>query len=181
MIENLKAFKSAVFSYLKAENDWTIQDYPIRIRDQGEKVPKASRYGAQIISWWAMTGIGASPEEAIKKLSENLENYKKNKGSIPRPGTKVPLEFASGAKFDELTRTDEPLVDEFFKKIIGQDFRRCFISDQSSVYDFEELRSQHDAIYVKKINEAFGLSLRDDDKLLISDVIGKISEKRCHK
>ena len=60
---------------------------------------KQHRYSVAIVNWWVICGSGDSKSEALEELkkrfaAEQVERGKAGK-PLPRPGTHVPIEFAS--------------------------------------------------------------------------------------
>jgi hypothetical protein len=80
-----------------------------------------------------MAGLGDSKEEAHNDLRERLAKKLENDGFLPRPGRRVPLEFACFHEIKEHTN----LTNEFLRDIVGfQEGTRVFVSDKSSLWDF---------------------------------------------
>ena len=111
--------------------------------------------GVQIVRWPQMCGLGDTKPEALEDLRQRLEAYREDR-PLPRPGTQVPLEFASTQHVDNY----ESIAREFLAKILNIDFDRCFLSDQSSLTDFgfdEASLKRHHA----KIRETYGIDASD--------------------
>jgi hypothetical protein len=51
---------------------------------------------------------------------------------LPRPGAGLPIEFASA---EQVSRYDD-IAEDFFRRVLGMDYRDCWISDESSLWDF---------------------------------------------
>jgi len=88
---------------------------------------------------------------------------------MPRPGSYVPIEFASTDRVD----FDPQLRDDFISNVLG--FSRedpVFISDQSSICDFgdderiQEIRT--------KIREIYGVEITKPEPVYIADVFDSI-------
>ena len=131
--ETLLCFFKYVLSYRK--NNWTIKDYPIRYAKRNVSSPeeKTREWSGQVIKWSAMFGSGRSKNEALKDLENSFERYRSANGTLPRPGTEVPIQFASSDQIEKL----EDVAVEFFPEILGYDFHGIFVSDESSVFDFD--------------------------------------------
>jgi len=89
-LDNL--FKYTIRSYYKyllsfSKNDWELEDYPIRYKEQDIEDPSEPLWTAQIIKWWNITGVGESKNEAFENLRSNLNAVKKFRSDLPRPGT----------------------------------------------------------------------------------------------
>jgi hypothetical protein len=152
MIENILAFYKRLLSYTKPE--WDLNDYPLRYKNQAHPNDKEFKpWVVQIINWWAMAGVGDTKEEAYKMLKEKFENYKIYNNTLPRPGCSVPLQYAHTTMIDNL----ESVAVDFFDKILGYDYYECFISDDSSLLDFEQSNDET----LRKINETYDLQLKE--------------------
>ena len=155
-MEKFRAAWKYALSFLK--KDWSINDYPIRIQEQaadldGERLP---RYSAQVINWWTLSGLGDTPEEALLDLERSLANFKHHNGYLHRPGKHVPIEFASADGIEAHAETAERFLTEVL------DFSPedpVFISDQSSLLDFEGLREGVDL--AERVQEVFGVDVSD--------------------
>jgi hypothetical protein len=100
----LRALWKFCLSFCK--RDWGLSDYPVVFRTQ-EPDPasdydsprfKLQRQVASIVNWH-LTGGGDTRKEALQKLRSTfaaVQSNKKETGeSLPRPGTRVPIEFAT--------------------------------------------------------------------------------------
>jgi hypothetical protein len=139
-----RRFRKQILALLKLcqsfrKPDWEIADYPVSIRTQ-EPGPAAegSRfrlkpYAASIVNW-NLTGVGDSPEEALQNLrttfAEVKQERRKTRKPLPRPGTQVPIKFASRERID----AHSELADDFIHRIL--DLEWAWISDESSLWDF---------------------------------------------
>lgn len=97
MKEQLKAFWKRLLSYTKSS--WDVHDYPLRYKNQASElerynVGELKTWNLQVINWWTMGGLGNTKEEAFENFKSNFRNYLEH-NKAPRPGTKVPLAFAS--------------------------------------------------------------------------------------
>jgi hypothetical protein len=152
----IKACFKYSLSFLKS--DWDLKDYPIRIKYQ--KVDESENtcrlipipYTAQIINWWAMYGSGNTEEECLNDLQNEFNNFKAN-NILPGPGTGVPIEFAPTTEIDRL----EHIAEIFFKEILDMNYYECFISDQSSLLDFDF--SESAGHLFKKVHEIFNVDV----------------------
>ncbi len=133
----MKILIKYILSFFKSE--WDLDDYPIRMKHQkydpsdlsGRLIPIP--WIAQVINWELMVGYGDTKEEAMLDLKNKFDKYRK-KNELPRPGTKVPIkiEFASTNEIDNY----EFIAVDFFRKILRMNLYDCFISDESSLWDF---------------------------------------------
>src|SRR5271157_2688998 len=83
------------------KDEWTIDDYPINTRCQPvSEPPRTSRvkpipWTASVINWPGMSGSGNTRLEALEELRKNFDRFRATKKELPRPGSKVPIEFAA--------------------------------------------------------------------------------------
>jgi len=115
------------------ENNWNFEDYPTETWKNPNAGEKKVAYGAGIINWDGMVGHGETPEKALIALNEKFKLYKDNNAILPKPGTKVPLKFASASNMEKY----EKMAVDFFVKIFDINYYECFISDESSLPDIE--------------------------------------------
>jgi hypothetical protein len=130
-MDAIKAIGTKIKSYFKAK--WDFNDYPIKIWKNPNAGDNKVAYGACIVNWTNMVGHGATSEEALKALKVSFNRYKDNNDVLPRPGTKVPLKFASTANIDKYEKT----ALDFFKRILNMNFYEGFYSDESALSNFE--------------------------------------------
>ena len=175
-MDKIRALIKRIASYGKAE--WVFSDYPIRIKNQD---PIESKLGgrlqlipwtAQIINWWQMGGHGNSKEEALENLRSNFESFRQNHAELPRPGTGLPIEFASA----DLVSKYEHLAGDFFDKILDLNYDECIISDESSLWDFHSEESN--ATYYKKIESKYGIDVSDIEDGNLVSIFQRINENK---
>jgi hypothetical protein len=158
----IKLFKS----WFKSE--WTAEDYPLRIRDQGEG-PGHPRFFVQVWNWPTATGAGETREEAVADLQAFLERYRAAKGRLPRPGTHVPLTFASADRI----RTHHDLVEKFVCQVLDvPDGAPVLISDESTLDHFEGAVAG-EPIEVR-FQQVFGVDVEDMMTHPIVDIFDQI-------
>lgn len=131
----LTVFAKYMASFFK--RDWTIDDYPVQITHLDTNMPFGSSefaaWQAKIARWDLMGGSGDTRDEAIANLTQNFNEYKRyHEGTLPRPGTRVAVEFASTDEIDQYST----IASDFFEEILEMDFDTCFVSDESSLWDF---------------------------------------------
>lgn len=148
-MNKIKILIKRIWSYSKKE--WRLKDYPLRYRRQ-KGVPKDYLWVIQILNWW-ISGVGDTKKKALEDLAKNFNQFKENNDKLPRPGTVVPIQFADTSMIEEL----ESEAVDFFDKVIGMDYYSCFISDQTSLYDF----GMYDDSTLRRINEIYRLGLHD--------------------
>jgi len=161
--EQLQAWFKRAFSYFKTA--WDIEDYPVRLRRQDVESLKLRVHGrnlpivwtAQVINWWQMAGHGDTKEEALANLGIAFENFRISHEALPRPGTGAPLEFAPSI----LIERHEALARDLLHRVLDLNYDECFISDQSSLWNFHDGDS-NDALY-QRISELYGVDISDVD------------------
>jgi hypothetical protein len=97
--------------------------------------------------------------------------YKSEGHELPRPGTKVSLEFASVQEIDQY----ETEAVDFFRRILAMDYYEIFISDQSSLYDF---CWTDDGIHekLKLIEDTYNISIGNIEGYKIVHILKGIKE-----
>jgi hypothetical protein len=128
MDEQLKAFWKRLLSYTK--KTWGINDYPLRYKKQVESL---GEYNVGELKPWV-----------VGYLEHNI---------APRPGEKVSLSYADTSQINEL----EERASDFFEKILDINYYDCFISDESSLLDF----NKDDGETLNKINLIYNLGLTE--------------------
>jgi len=134
------AWKRAL-SYRKCE--WTFEDYPGVVRKQSfdgvpDDMDHESRYWARILGW-LVDETAPTRTEALTKLRSRYEMRRQlriEKGeSIPRPGAKVAVQFASRGRIN----AHEDLANDLVHRVLQLDW--ALITDESSLWDFASGRS----------------------------------------
>jgi hypothetical protein len=169
LINILKAFYKYLISFFKT--NWAIEDYPLRCRIQ-KITDENFRWLVQVINWWVLCGLGKTKEIAMNDLKNNFGSLVKTKRHKPRPGVKVPIEFASRKKLE----TYNELPDDFLEKILGiKKSSPVFASDESSLWDF----TGNDTLnkYYDKIENIYKLDLRYIKDGNILEILEKIKKK----
>jgi hypothetical protein len=95
-----------------------------------------------------------------------LEDYKANNVEIPRPGKKIPIQFSETTEIDKY----ESITVDFFDKIIGIGYYDCFISDYSSVLEFDLEKEET----ITKIKSEFNIEPNED--LIFAEIFKQIKE-----
>jgi hypothetical protein len=168
--KHLRIAKSWLASFLK--KDWRPEDYPIEVREQ-VGVPDEARWYAQVLNWPGPAGLGSTRDEARAALQANLHlisTRRREEGkAMPRPGTGLPIEFASAARVN----TDPGLLAEFIVKALGFGLDDpVFISDESSIGDFGD--DERVAEIKRNIREHFGVAVDEQEPVRIADVLERI-------
>jgi hypothetical protein len=123
---HLKAGAKYLLSF--TTTDWQLTDYPIRFRhfnvtDTSGRL-KQFPWSAQIINWWQIGGFGDTKQEAYADLQKRFAEVKSNRKTLPRPGTGLPIEFASKDRI----RSFDDTADDFFRRVLEMNYYECFTS-----------------------------------------------------
>lgn len=170
LIDNAHMLWKRVLSYRKRE--WGLADYPVRMRLQKD-VPDENRYWGRVLGW-NIDGLGRSREAALKELHNSYqarkEHLKAEGKPVPRPGTKVPIEFASQ---DRVSRHPEILHD-FIERVLGLSW--ALITDESSLWHF---RSEPTMTELQnRIREVYGVEVSDIESGNIAEILERIAAAR---
>ena len=175
LAESVSALWKRILSFLK--HDWELRDYPIRIRELQvdpafqSRGFKSARYVASIINWWVMDGTGDTKAEALDNLSNRFQSEKTQRlrdgKPMPRPGTHVPIEFASQVKINEHAELSE----DFIRRVLELEW--AWISDQSSLGDFHTDET-NDHLFAK-IKAIYGVDVSDIKSGRLSDIFDRIA------
>lgn len=160
---NIKYFRS----FFKSK--WEFDDYPLEVWKNINAEDKELQYGARFTNCWKLITHGESKKEAIENLKNQFIDFKKNNSKLPRPGANVPLEFSKNIRIE----MNEGIAVDFFERIIGINYYHCFVSDLSSLKDFDI----EDEETIKKIEKEYEVKLKKGDYYL-SDIFEQINEKR---
>lgn len=120
-----------------------------------------------------MSGGGNSRMEAFAELGRHFDHFKASKKKLPRPGTKVPIEFATRNRVGE----HPELAQEFTRRILEVD--GAWISDDSSLWDFHA-EDTNDK-YVEKIRQVFGVDVSDITTGNLADIFDRITKSGSPK
>ena len=152
--------------------NWEPEHYPIELRLQKDVPPEAA-WAARVPTWPGPIGFGATKSEARTALLKNLRDIamarRKNGMSMPRPGTRVPIEFASTARVQSVP----DLLEDFTVHVLGfGPADPVFISDASSVSDFGDENCV--AEIRQRIKDRYGVVVTEPEPVLIADVLDRI-------
>ncbi|MEW6206876.1 MAG: hypothetical protein AB1631_00810 [Acidobacteriota bacterium] len=176
MIQQIKAAIKYLMSFIKT--DWQLSDYPIRFRYQKTDPSNLSSerlkpipWVAQIINWWQISGLGQTKKEALADLEKSFNQFKERGKQLPRPGTGLPIEFASSVEISSY----EDVALDFFDKILDMNYRECWISDESSLWDFHaEESNEH---LNQKILMIYGVDVSDIESGNLVKIFERISTR----
>lgn len=159
-------------SFLKPSSQWRLSDYPVFMVHQdssdftGPSRLKPVTWSARIVRW-AISGSGDTPQEALEKLECFVDDKRQKDGILPRPGTNVPIEFAS----QNLISKYEELEKDFVSRILNIDW--AWISDESSLWDFHA--DENNDKYFRRIQAVYGVDVSDVRGAMIVGILEKIS------
>src|SRR5438445_4431452 len=100
-----------------------------------------------------MSGSANSKLEALEELRKNFERFKATKLGLPRPGTKVPVEFASNERVSQHSQ----LAKDFVNRVLDIDW--AWVSDKSSLWDFHG--DETNKSLTEKIRHIYGVDVSD--------------------
>ncbi|WP_205504574.1 hypothetical protein [Rufibacter psychrotolerans] len=163
-MEKLKATIKYLLSFFKSE--WSFEDYPLETWENLNAQQDDIKFGAKFTNWSTFVAHGNTIPEAVEKLRTNLKEYAKE-NPLPRPGSKVPIQFAESARVEQY----EEIAVDFFEKIIGINYYDCFISDYSSLADFDLDNPET----LEKIKEEYEIDPKGD--LFLADLFEQIKNK----
>jgi len=166
----------AVWKFLASmfKSQWRIDDYPIRTSFQSTTEPlhksrlKPLPWTASIINWPGMAGSANSRLEALEELRKNFDRFRATKPNLPRPGTKVPVEFAASVRVDQHSE----LAKDFVKRVLNLDC--AWISDESSLWDFHG--DETNETLTEKIRHVYGVDVSDISSGNLADIFDRISK-----
>ena len=118
--------------------------------------------------------MGDTKKEAYADLKANFEKVKAESAELPRPGTGLPIEFASSDEVEKHTI----LAADFFEKILDMDYRNCFITDESSLWDFHTEES-NDHLN-RKIQEVYNVDVSDIEGAKLVKIFERITSPTNH-
>jgi hypothetical protein len=172
----LRALWKLCLSYRK--RDWDLSDYPVVFRTQISDHASAydnprfklHQYVATIVNWH-LTGCGDTREEALRELRSNFVAFKSKKKEsgkpLPRPGTRVPIEFAP----QDRVNANPELAQDFIRRVLELDW--AWISDESSLWDFNGDET-NDALNAK-IREFYDVDVSDIKSARLCEIFERIS------
>lgn len=105
-----------------------------------------------------------------ERFADTKADYAKNGKPLPRPGTRVPIEFAA----QDRTLTHPELVNDFIHQVLGLDW--AWISDESSLWDFHD--GETNDRYYAKIKEVYGLDVSDMKSAKLCEIFDRIASER---
>ncbi|MCW3074538.1 MAG: hypothetical protein JWP69_1607 [Flaviaesturariibacter sp.] len=174
-LKQVQVLWKRLLSYRK--KTWRIDDYPLAYRKQPMPADTLPEEGyktwlVQVIRWELMLGLGNTKEEAYHYLESSFNRYSQKKPA-PRPGTKVPIEFASRDKIAAL----EEIAISFFDEILHLDYYECLVTDESTLEDFRK----HDDETFQLINAFYHLNLDQSKDGNLVNILTQVSDREVWK
>jgi hypothetical protein len=160
-LNRLNLLIKLVLSYTKSKSKWDFNDYPIRTWKNPNAGEKKVAFGAGIMNWSLMVGHGETPEKAVQALKERFRLYRNNNPLIPRPGSYVPIKYASTEKINKY----RDIAAEFFQKVLNLDYNQGFYSDDATLWPFEGPDEQRAKVVkegiIMRTKAIFGVDISD--------------------
>jgi hypothetical protein len=170
-IHKIRARWKYLLSFTK--KNWQLSDYPILFHKQNTESftgPERLRpipWTATIVNW-CITGSGDTKQASFDSLQTHFESFQATGKPLPRPGTHIPIEFAS----DEKVSRFPSLRDDFIHQIL--DLEWAFLSDESSLWHFHELESNDELN--KRILNTYGVDVSDIANGNITDILEPVHD-----
>ncbi|HEU5350577.1 MAG TPA: hypothetical protein VFU55_03205 [Terracidiphilus sp.] len=172
-VDGMHMFWKRMLSYRKKE--WQLADYPIRMRIQKDSAPN-DRYWARVLGW-LIDATGRTPSDAMVELQHRFDAQKalcaEEGKPQPRPGTEVPISFASSERVD----SDAALREDFIHRVLELEW--TFISDGSSLWDFHTERTNDELN--ARIKEVYGADVSDIESGNIAEILERIASVRARQ
>lgn len=159
-VHRIRALRKFCLSFFK--RDWVLDDYPISIDYHDAATATATGRWRQdpvvasIINWGVFGG-GTTLGEAMTVLEASFSKAKAERersgDTIPRPGTRPPVRFAS----QERLKKHPELEKDFTTRVLKLPW--AFISDESSLWDFHEEETNDE--YFRRIREAYDVDVSE--------------------
>jgi len=117
-----------------------------------------------------MSGNGSTKQEAVQELREKFDRFKATHEKLPRPGTKVPIEFVKSNRVDQHSE----LAKDFIQRVLEIEW--AWISDESSLWDFHG--DETNESLTEKIRNIYGVDVSDITSGNLADIFDRISNSR---
>jgi len=120
------------------------------------------------VNWWQIAGFGETRDKALENLQTSLDSVRETR-PLPRPGTGLPIEFASTDGIDRYWGVVSRIIEE----VLGFESDGIFVSDESSLYDFE---SVGDVVkFQAQIKQIYGVDVSTIDSGNLVEIAQKIT------
>ena len=176
-MNQLRALWKWLLSWRKRE--WSPSDYPLRYREQfpdpnlDPAHGKPPRWNLQVMNWWQMGGLGETREDAYADFEARFAMLREAGTPPPRPGRGLPLTFAASTVIER----HEDLCRDLLSQILDLNYDECFISDESSLYDFVASKTEANQL-AERIENHYRVVLPEREKLLVSEILKAIASAR---
>jgi len=117
-----------------------------------------------------MSGSGNTRQEALEELHKSFDHFRATKKALPRPGTRVPIVFATTVRVDR----NAELAKDFIQRILGLEW--AWVSDESSLWDFHA--DETNESLTEKIHHIYGVDVSDIANGNLADIFDRISNYR---
>jgi predicted RNase H-like HicB family nuclease len=156
------------------KTDWKIEDYPVdtRFHKVSDNLPMSRRplpWFATVINWPGMFGAGETRSEALEDLRKKFEQRKAQKERLPRPGTKVPVQFATVTRVNQHAE----LAKDFTRRVLELEW--AWVSDESSLGDFHG-EETNDTL-IQRIRSTYGVDVSDIPGGNLAEIFDRIAAK----
>ena len=118
-----------------------------------------------------MSGSANSRQGALEELRKNFDRFKATEPTLPRPGTKVPVEFAATERVGQHAE----LAKEFMKRVL--DVEWAWISDESSLWDFHG--DETNERLIDDIHRIYGVDISDISSGNLADIFDRIQDSKA--
>jgi len=95
---------------------------------------------------------------------------KETEKPLPRPGTRVPIEFAPQNRIN----AHQELSEDFIHRVL--ELESAWISDESSLWDFHA--NENNDIYYAKIKKIYGVDVSDIKSARLCEIFDRIIAAR---
>ena len=183
MLFDLKLRSAAIWKWALSfrSHDWQLADYPVYFREQSPDPTSpftSPRFvfhsNSAFIVNWNLAGHGDSEQAALNDLQREFLERKsalaEEGKSLPRPGIKVPIKFAT----QEQVNAHRDLSVDFIHRVLG--LEEAWISDESSLWDFHT--EETNQTYVEKIKQVYGVSVDDIESGELCEIFDRIASQR---
>jgi hypothetical protein len=114
-----------------------------------------------------MTGTGNTKAEANEELRKGFDRYKAVNRTLPRPGTRLAIEFADSNRVDRHAE----LAKDFTRRVLG--LESAWISDSSSLWDFHGNEANDQ--FNEEILRIYGVDVSDISSGNLADIFERIA------
>jgi hypothetical protein len=172
-----------ILSYRKRE--WSLQDYPMRVWDQGPPLALPSRFTSHryraLILGWLVDATGDTKKDAVAALEAEFFHRKQLRVDagepIPRPGVRVPIKISSRVRLDSHADLEEDFVRRVLHPVLG--IEDVYMTDGSSLSNFHF--DEDSSALVAKTREVYGVDISDIESENIAEILERIAAGRVNK